>query len=59
MLPVRSPTTAKSMGLGARLPHAPLHADDETEPVEPWGTPIRAPKLNGTVFSSVTRTVLH
>ena len=59
MLPVRSPTTAKSMGLGARLPQAPLQAADETVPVEPWSIPRTGANPNGTGLSALTRMVLH
>ena len=57
--PVRSATTATSIGFGVPAPHEPLHATATRLPVLPSGVPTAGPKANGTSLLSATRTVLH
>ncbi len=57
--PVRSATTATSIGLGGLAPQVPLHAVEITCPVVPLSKPRTGANANGTSAASATLMVLH
>ena len=59
MLPVRSATTATSIGFGGIVPHDPLQATESIAPVPPLVIPSARAKVNGTSLLSTSRIVLH
>ena len=59
MLPVRSATTATSIGFGAIVPQEPLQATETTLPVRPCWMPPAGAKANGTSRPWKTRIVLQ
>ena len=59
MLPVRSATRARSIGLGDWAPHEPRQASEAREPVFPVLIPMAGAKAKGTFLSSATVIVLQ
>src|SRR6476661_6995996 len=59
MLVVRSAMKTTSIGLGRVSPHAPRHAADATDPVDPFFRPMIGAKSKSTSLESLTRIVLH